>query len=164
MKIYVASSWRNSRQPRIVIELRHDGHDVYDFRNPTPDTYGFSWSEIDTKWKSWTPEEYFNGLKHPLAEQGYKLDMDAMEWADACVLVMPCGRSAHLELGWFAGQGKRCCILHDSLDTVEPELMAKMCDEQFSSLVQMKQWLNSIIISEPYQEPERPSLGQFDRP
>ena len=34
MKIYVASSWRNERQPDVVQALRNAGHDVYDFRHP----------------------------------------------------------------------------------------------------------------------------------
>lgn len=32
MKIYVASSWRNGRQPYVVDMLRERGHAVYDFR------------------------------------------------------------------------------------------------------------------------------------
>ena len=44
-----------------------------------------------------------------------------MKWADACVLVLPCGRSAHLEAGWFVGAGKPLHILQ--LDREEPELM-----------------------------------------
>lgn len=34
MKIYVASSWRNTYYPSVVSALRDAGHDVYDFRNP----------------------------------------------------------------------------------------------------------------------------------
>lgn len=48
-----------------------------------------------------------------------------MEWADACVLVLPSGRSAHLEAGWFAGKNKPVYVL--TRDGEEPELMAKMC-------------------------------------
>ena len=44
--IYVASSWRNQYQQRVVSLLRELGHEVYDFRNPSPDNHGFSWSEI----------------------------------------------------------------------------------------------------------------------
>jgi hypothetical protein len=50
-----------------------------------------------------------------------------MEWADTCVLVLPCGRSAHLEAGWFCGQGKRCIIL--TRDGEEPELMALLATD-----------------------------------
>lgn len=42
MKIYVASSWRNERQPEVVEHLRSFGYEVYDFRNPAPGDTGFS--------------------------------------------------------------------------------------------------------------------------
>lgn len=125
-RIYVASSWRNPHQPAVVADLRSDGHEVYDFRNP-PNGTGFGWKEIDPSWQSWTAEQYRNHLlTHPRAAQGYLSDFRAMEWADTCVLVLPCGRSAHLEGGWFAGRGKRLLIL--TRDGEEPELMALMAN------------------------------------
>lgn len=33
-RIYLASSWRNEHQPRILALLRDAGHEVYDFRHP----------------------------------------------------------------------------------------------------------------------------------
>ena len=41
-KVYVASSWSNEYQPRIVAFLRERGHEVYDFRNPERKT-AFCW-------------------------------------------------------------------------------------------------------------------------
>lgn len=52
----------------------------------------------------------------------FQADWLAMEQADCCVLVLPCGRSAHLEAGFMAGQGKPVFTL--ALTPVEPELMA----------------------------------------
>lgn len=104
-KIYVASSWRNAIQPEVVITLRLDGHVVYDFKNPRKGYSGFSWSEIDPKWKEWSASQYVAALDHPKAKHGFASDFNAMKWADVCVLVLPCGRSAHLELGWMAGAG-----------------------------------------------------------
>jgi hypothetical protein len=121
MRIYVASSWRNERQQAFVEALRADGHLVYDFRNPPAGRGGFHWSDLDPAWREWSAEGYRETLlTHPLAANGYLNDLRAMIWADACVLVMPCGRSAHLELGWCAGAGKRTVIL---LADGEPELM-----------------------------------------
>jgi hypothetical protein len=131
MKIYVASSWRNGDQPGVVNALRQAGHEVYDFRNPAPDDTGFSWAQIDPNWQDWTHAEFREGLKHPLAEHGFRLDFQAMHWADTFVLVMPCGRSAHLELGWAVDAGKRTVIL---LADGEPELMYKMADRICVSL------------------------------
>ena len=123
--IYVASSWRNPKQEEVVIELKAAGYDVYDFKNPSIKDKGFSWSDIDPDWLNWSRIEFLEGLEHPLAKSGFNHDMDALKAASSCLLVMPCGRSAHLELGHAAGAGKPVGIL---LSSGEPELMYKMAD------------------------------------
>lgn len=124
MKIYVASSWRCALQPAVVAMIRnylgHD-HQVYDFRNPAPGNSGFSWKSIDGGWESWTPEQYRENLKHPIAVAGHKADMDALRDCDLCILVLPSGRSASWELGWAVGAGKVCAVV--MFDKCEPELM-----------------------------------------
>lgn len=72
----------------------------------------------------WTPSEYQEGLHHPKANSQFKNDIEAMESCDVCVLVLPCGRSAHTEAGWFAGQGKP--VIAYIPEQVEPELMYKL--------------------------------------
>ena len=47
-------------------------------------------------------------------------------WADTCVLVLPCGRSAHTEAGWFAGKGLKTIVYMP--EKQEPELMYKLFD------------------------------------
>jgi len=84
--------------------------------------------------------EYLEALGHPIAEEGFQRDFEAMQACDTCVLVLPCGRSAHLELGWFAGQGKRTAILLDGPKVV-PELMYKLCDYVAPSLFDLLGWL-----------------------
>lgn len=125
MKVYVASSWRNAKQPNVVTHLRARGHEVYDFRNPSDGDAGFHWSEIDPAWKTWTPEQFAHGLEHRVAKAGFNNDMRALEACDAVVLVMPCGRSAHLEAGYASGAGKRVIAL---LSDGEPELMYRMME------------------------------------
>lgn len=124
MKIYVASSWRNDIQPVVVNELRKLGNEVYDFKNPAPGNNGFHWSEIDHAWQKWTSLGFREALSHPIANAGFKLDMDALRECDACVLVLPCNRSAHLEAGYVIGAGKPTVIMLD--ESCEPELMYKM--------------------------------------
>jgi len=129
-KIYVASSWRNKIQDETVKILRDLGHEVYDFKNP-PKKSGFAWSEIDPKWEDWTTEEYVEALNHPRAVEGFNSDYDAMKWADICVMVLPCGRSANTEAGWMKGAGKKVFVFQPMGQ--EPELMYKIYDKIITS-------------------------------
>ena len=123
-KIYVASSWRNPYQPEVVKKLREQGHQVFDFRKPLDGKGGFFWKDVDPNWEQWTTQDYINNLEHEWAEYGFMRDYKAMKEADVCVLVLPCGRSAHTEAGWMAGAGKK--VIAYIPEKQEPELMYKM--------------------------------------
>ncbi len=130
MKVYVASSWRNKYYEDVLKYFKESLAgliEFYDFRNPEQGNSGFSWREIEAdgvSFEKWETAEYLHALEHPTAEQGFKFDFDAMKGADACVLILPCGRSAHLEAGYFVGAGKPLLILIP--EQIEPELMYKM--------------------------------------
>lgn len=142
MKIYVASSWRNPIQLVVVQKLREAGHDVYDFKNPEPGNYGFHWSEIDPNWRNWSAQEFIKALNHPSAITGFDLDFNALVECDACVLVLPCGRSAHLEAGFAAGAGKPLVIL--LADENEPELMYNMTPFICTSIEDVVAYLGAL--------------------
>ncbi len=61
-----------------------------------------------------------------------RIYVDALRWCEALVLVLPCGRSSHLELGWAIGAGRRAFVLmlHDET----PELMYKAAERVCLSL------------------------------
>lgn len=151
VKIYLASSWRNEKQPAWVEMLRAHGHEVYDFRNPPHGRGGFAWSDIDPDWKSWTHKQYIEALENPVAVAGFQSDFDAMKWCDACICLLPCGRSAHLELGWAVGAGKWTIMV--TQDGEEPELMPLMCDAIVGSgaeaLAMLSKWEEGGAFSEP---------------
>ena len=130
----MASSWRNIVQPDVVRILIEAGHEVYDFRNPHKQDAGFHWSDIDSDWEQWSSDKLIDGLEHPLASKGFMTDMEGLDWADAVVMVMPCGRSSHLELGYAVGNRKKTIIL---LSQSEPELMYKMADYLVTDIDQM---------------------------
>lgn len=142
-KIYVASSWRNSYQQNVVSFLRNEGHEVYDFTHPNGDmSYSFSWSSIDLNWKNWSTQQYREALNHPIAQKGFDLDFNAMKWADVCVMVLPCGRSANTEAGWMKGAGKRVMVYSPKYE--EPELMYKLYDFISDSMLRINEEINRI--------------------
>jgi hypothetical protein len=142
ISIYVASSWRNEHYPEVVTRLREAGFDVYDFRNPPSGDPGFKWGNVDPGYMEWTPQKYRDMLMHPKAVRQFGNDITAMEACDACVLVLPCGRSAHTEAGWFAGRGKK--VLAYIPEKQEPELMYKLFDRVCCSIEELINALKSL--------------------
>ncbi|MDH7578264.1 MAG: hypothetical protein QHH75_10710 [Bacillota bacterium] len=124
MKIYIASSFRNAFQQKVVKLLREQSYEVYDFVNPGNGVRSFHWSEIDPDWESWSARDFRKALTHYLAESSFYSDITALMECDVCLLVLPCGRSAHLEAGCAIGAGKPTIILLS--DRNEPELSYKM--------------------------------------
>ena len=138
---YVASSWRNPLHTAVCAALRSVDLDHYDFK----DSEGFHWSEV---MPSYLPgvqnqhipmEEYLEALQHLRAQAGFARDWEAMQAADTFILVLPAGRSAHLELGWAMGQDKHTAILLE--DPIVPDLMYKMADYLAPSLLDLLGWL-----------------------
>jgi hypothetical protein len=140
--IYLASSWRNPFQQEIVNVLRDAGHVVYDFKNPSEGIKGFAWSDIDNNWKNWDTQQFIEALHHPIAESGFTNDFKAMIEADCCVLLLPSGRSAHLEGGYFAGHGLKKLVIF-SPTKEEPELMYKLADFVSDSMEEILIYLES---------------------
>lgn len=137
MNIYVAASWRTPQQPVVVQALREAGHKVYDFRQD-----GFSWSQIGMA-ENPTLVEYLAKLRtHPRAQAGFNRDMDALKLCDACVLVLPSGRSAHLEFGYAIADGKKTIVLFLE-DPVVPDLMYLAADRHAVSIEQAVRQLHA---------------------
>jgi hypothetical protein len=159
-RIYVASSWRCTGYPTVVEALRAAGHGVYDFRAPTPGRPGFSWNALGFgDPATWTFPKFRDALRHPLAVEGFSRDAEAMQWADVCVLVLPCNRSAHLELGWFAGRGRPTAVLADPCANVGhrfdgAELMYGFVDQLAETVEELVAWLAALTPS------DAPVVGQ----
>jgi len=156
MRLYVASSWRNQKITEVVAALRAAGHHVYDFREDDGEGSAFNWRDIDLNWKNWTVDQYLDGLEHPAAEHGFNRDMDALNDAEGLLLVLPCGRSAHLELGIAIGRTKPTCVLLE--ENQEPELMYKAVDELASDVEEAIQYFEQF--EERRQKSFRPVAGQ----
>jgi len=139
MNIYVASSWRNPHQPGVVQALTDSGHDVYDFRNPE---FAFHWEDVGIEYEQWTFEEFETALDHPLSVDAYQRDHDAMRLADVGIMVMPCGASSHLEIGYFVGAGKPCAIF---MSKGRPELMYKEVDLLTDDFDTIQDWLCELV-------------------
>jgi hypothetical protein len=111
--IYLVGSLRNPRVPEIAEELRAMGHKVFD------DWYGAG-DEADDKWQQYEngrKRNYRDALAGEAAQHIFKFDLRLITASDAVILVLPAGKSGHLEFGYARGIGKAAVILLDG----EPE-------------------------------------------
>ena len=134
-RIYVASSWKNGNQPLLVDTLRRCGHEVYDFRNPNGRHDRNVWDSVTSR--QCINDSYHQGLL--MAEQFASMLEDeeaiarfeehrqAMLVADTCILLLPAGRSAHIEAGFMCGLGKHVYVLQAG-GHIKPELMYRLTD------------------------------------
>ena len=137
-RIYIASSWLNGSQPTLVKELRMRGHKVYDFRHPFGRNDKNVWDIVAKSRElkeaylagQLSPSDFNNMLVDEKAKERFKEHFNAMSDADTCVLCLPCGRSAHVEAGYMAGDGKRVYVM-DYSSKAKPELMYLTFDGYF---------------------------------
>lgn len=118
--VYVASSWRNPHHGAVVEALRGAGLRPYDFKASSS---AFRWEELDpsgSQGRRWSQSFFRSALGDRSVKLGFFTDYEAMLSSRQCALILPAGRSAHLEAGWFAGKGRPLAIY--APEPMEPEL------------------------------------------
>lgn len=105
--VYLIGSLRSPRVPEVAAELRAAGHEVFD------DWYAAG-PEADDYWQAYEQRRgrtYAEALNGYAVNNVFSFDRYHLNRCDAAVLVMPAGRSGHLELGYVIGSGKTGFIL-----------------------------------------------------
>lgn len=107
ISIYLIGSLRNNQIPVIGQELRKHGFDVFDD--------WFAGGRIaDDEWQRYEQARgrtYAEALKGYAAKHVFEFDLQHLNRCDISVLVLPAGKSGHLELGHFVGSGKPGYVL-----------------------------------------------------
>ena len=116
MKIYIASSWKNTDLVYGIAKyLRGVGFDVDAFMDDSKGRYVFHWSEIlNEPDKSKSKLNAITFLEDNRTQRAFKEDKKWLNWCDCCLLVLPAGNSSHLEAGYAKGQGKQFIIYSPS--------------------------------------------------
>jgi len=105
--IYIIGSLRNPAIPEVAQSLRDVGWDVFD------DWYAAG-PEADDYWQRYEKSRgrsYAEALDGFAANHVARYDQSHLDRCSAGLLVLPAGRSGHLELGYLLGQGKPGYIL-----------------------------------------------------
>ncbi len=109
MKYFIASRWRNRAiLDPLVAKIRAAGHEVFYFVEKTTTNHA---RELD-------PEEYMkqyeaiqNWREDPHCREIFEQDLAGLKQCDTLLLILPAGKSAHMEAGIAHGLGKPCILV-----------------------------------------------------
>lgn len=99
--------------------MRKAGHEVFDFTDPENRIVGIDKFVFDGKqfveWSGKDPNEvdWKDFLTWEPSKKAFVVDRSGLDWADTTILLLPSGRSSHLEAGYTVGRGKDLFIFGD---------------------------------------------------
>lgn len=117
--IYLIGSLRHNRTRAVAEGLRNEGYDVFD-------DWHAAGPEADDIWREYEQErgnDYLTALRGYHAQHVFDFDFRHITRCDIGVLVLPAGKSGHMELGYILGTGKPGFILLESEDPKRWDIM-----------------------------------------
>jgi len=128
--VYLIGSLRNPEVPRVAERLRRAGFSVFEewhSAGPDADRHFLAYAKA----RGW---DYATALKSDAARNIFEFDKRHIAEASIGVLLMPAGRSGHLELGVMHGWGKATYVLFDEYPTDRIDQMYAFSDGVFDDV------------------------------
>lgn len=139
--VYLIGSLKNPNIPIIANKIREAGFEVF------ADWWCAS-DDADDTWKMYEQGQghsYLEALNGYMAKHVFEFDKSHLERCDIAVLVLPAGKSGHLELGWSIGKGKKGYILLEEGTDPRWDCMYLFADGVFETI-------NQLIIGMQYDD------------
>lgn len=140
--IYLIGSLRNREVIKLGNELRKRGFDPFD-----------SWiaagPEADDYWMDYANQRglsYKEALNDYSARNVFEFDRSHLDRCDCAVLVLPAGKSAHIEMGYMVGSGKFVFVYFPSV----PDRYDVMYNFATEVCFSMEELLDSIRTYYPF--------------
>lgn len=140
--IYLIGSLRNPDVPKIGDRLREAGFEVFDDWFAAGPIADDSWMEYE-KGRGTHYKDALNGYA---AKHVFEFDYHHLNRADIGLLVLPAGKSGHLEIGYLSGKRKPTYVLFHE----EPErwdVMYQFMDGVYFNLEELTNELKSRFFS-----------------
>lgn len=140
LRLYLIGSLRNPQVPVIAAAIRQLGFEVIDdwfAAGPEADDY---WQKYEKGRGHSLPE----ALEGRAARNVVQFDKKNIDRSSIAVLLMPAGKSGHLELGYACGFGLKTFVLMD----IEPErfdVMYALCTGLYMSLDELLKKLVTLL-------------------
>lgn len=164
-RIYLAGSWKNAKQILYLRDiLKIEGYAVDCFASTDTGRTSFNWAELTRGIGCTTQKQAEDRLKemdaidlltYDRVIQAFSEDKKWLDWCNTVILVLPSGKSAHLEAGYAKGQGKDLIIFGDFVKG-DRDVMYGFADALFREpdLFKMIEYLSIIPPSNKFKIPE----------
>jgi len=140
VKVYIASSWRNINEVREwTSHLRAEGFEVFDFTDEN-DHFVFWIKDIPGQ----ANMDIIDFLNREESQKAFDADCEGMKRSNVCLLLLPSGKSAHLEAGFMKGAGKKLIIYQDVFPKGETDVMYKFADLITDSVREVVKYLKDM--------------------
>lgn len=128
-QLYIIGSLRNPQIPEIANTIRGCCMNVTVF-----DDWYAAGPEADDYWQKYEQgrgNSFGHALVSPAAQNVFQFDKRHLDNSDGALLVMPAGKSGHLELGYMAGKGKWTGVLFPDGEPERWDVMYQFADQVF---------------------------------
>ncbi|MDP2671741.1 MAG: hypothetical protein Q8P13_04785 [bacterium] len=117
---FIASRWRNKETVvDFAGKIKAKGKTVYCFVDSDGAEYKLQEWE-----RNYSPEQFMekfesipNWKNSPHVKEIFDVGMNALKESSALILLLPAGKSAHLEAGVAFGMGKKCILVGEQKET-----------------------------------------------
>lgn len=131
---FISSRWRNKEAViDLANKIRGKGRNVYCFLEGDGAEYELKKSE-----ENHDPEEFMQMFESipewrhdPRVREIFDVDMQALKESETLILLLPAGKSSHLETGIAYGMGKKCILVGEQQET---ESLYLIFNEMYSSI------------------------------
>lgn len=129
---FVASRYRNKPEVlRLTNGIREKGKTAYCFIESEASLkhVGGLTEDAEEQMKKYESKE--NWKEDSAIREIFEMDMNALRNSDAIVVLLPAGKSVHIEAGAAYGMGKKCVLIGEQKET---ESLYLIFDKQFPTI------------------------------
>lgn len=144
MKAYVASSYKNEEVRNVIETLEVNGVDCHDWISDEAPEAWDTWFKKTADSPTWDSKRHVDFMWDEQMQRIARIDYAEMDKADIGILVLPAGRSAHLELGYMIGRGLPTAVYFPDTfppQIIEPEPMLNGATYKTNNLKYLTEWV-----------------------
>ena len=117
---FIASRWRNKELViDLVRKIRERGKTVYSFIEGDGRDYELKAKEVSHDLEAFMKhyESIPEWRNSPAVREIFDVDMDSLKQSETLILLLPSGKSAHIEAGVAFGSGKKLILIGEQKET-----------------------------------------------